>query len=478
MQSALTRSRLTPTLGFAAACLFIAAGQAAALELVGYVPNYRMTSTNYVNNILPRQLELLDEVRYFGITVNSNGSGALTTNATHLANIQKLKSLIDAIPEPNRPRLDITLGGWQTSDGFATIAGDAAKRDALAQNIAALLDQTGATAVDLDWEHPVGGTQLNNYATTLQRIKQEVGSDRRVYGTVEPTKFLPASVFAGPNAIDGTSLMTYDLGWWANDGADTNRGEHALPQYAADSLSAWTDPPGTSNKRPYVFASWGKGLPTDRLGIGLPFYGRTIGTSQAPQSGNAVSYADLATGGQSSPLGENYFTYQGQTYWVPGPSEVADRVELAVEKGLHNIIIWELFHDLDPSHQDSLLRTAFDTRQSLLAVPGDFDSNGNVDSADYDIWRETFGSQAELQADGNDDGIVDAADYVVWRRQMSSAAGAVAIHAVPEPLTPWSLFAIIPLINAPRALNRKRSILALDFRHGESTTPPSTLDLS
>ena len=237
------------------------AGQAAALDLVGYVPNYRMTSTNYVNNILPRQIALLDEVRYFGITVNSNGSGALTTNATHLANIQKLKSLIDAIPEPNRPRLDITLGGWQMSDGFAAIAGDAAKRDALAQNIAALLDQTGATAVDLDWEHPVGGTQLNNYATTLQRIKQEVGNERHVYGTVEPTKFLPASVFTGPNAIDGTSLMTYDLGWWANDGADTNRGEHALPQYAADALSAWTDPPGTSNKRPYVFASWGKGLP-------------------------------------------------------------------------------------------------------------------------------------------------------------------------------------------------------------------------
>ena len=261
MQSSLARSRQLPTLGFAAVCFFIAAGQAAALDLVGYVPNYRMTSTNYVNNILPRQIALLDEVRYFGITVNSNGSGALTTNATHLANIQKLKSLIDAIPEPNRPRLDITLGGWQMSDGFAAIAGDAAKRDALAQNIAALLDQTGATSVDLDWEHPTGGTQLNNYATTLQRIKQEVGSERHVYGTVEPTKFLPASVFAGPNAIDGTSLMTYDLGWWANDGADTNRGEHALPQYAADALSAWTDPPGTSNKRPYVFASWGKGLP-------------------------------------------------------------------------------------------------------------------------------------------------------------------------------------------------------------------------
>jgi GH18 family chitinase len=450
--------RLLQFLGCAAVCSCFAGNPAVALDLIGYVPNYRMTSSNYVNNVLPRQLALLDEVRYFGITVNNNGSGALTTNATHLANIQKLKSLIDAIPEPDRPRLDITLGGWQMSDGFATIAADAAKRDALAQNIAALLDQTGATAVDLDWEHPSGSTQLNNYAAMLQRIKQEIGDDRRVYATVEPTKFLPASAFVGENAIDGASLMTYDLGWWANDGADTNRGEHSLPQYATDAIGAWTDPPGTTNKRPYVFGSWGKGLPEEQLGIGLPFYGRTIGTSQAPQSGNAVSYADLATGGQVAPLGENYFTYQGQTYWVPGPGAVADRVEYAIEKGLENVIIWELFHDLDPSHQQSLLRTAYETRQNLIAVPGDFNGDGSVSAADYDVWRATFGSQNQLQADGNDDGIVDAADYVLWRRQMSSAA--LAAHAVPEPFTFWSLFADILLIKARYALNRKRCAFA------------------
>jgi GH18 family chitinase len=444
---------------YAAVCLLAVGEPAAALDLVGYVPSYRMNSANYVTNILPRQIALLDEIRYFGITVHSNGTGALTTNATHLANIQKLKSLVDALPAANRPRLDITLGGWQMSDGFATIAADAVKRDALARNIAALLNQTGATAVDLDWEHPSGNTQLNNYAAMLQRIKQEIGDDRRVYATVEPARFLPASAFAGENAIDGASLMTYDLGWWANDGSDTNRGEHSLQQYAVDAVGAWTDPLGTANKRPYVFASWGKGLPEERLGIGLPFYGRTIGTIQAPQSGDAVSYADLTTGGQSAPLGENYFTYQGQTYWVPVPGAVADRVEYAVEKGLAHIIIWELFHDLDPNHQNSLLRTAYETRQNLLAMPGDFDGDGDVNAADYDFWRQTFGSQDQLDADGNGDGAIDAADYVMWRRHMSSASGVLSAHAVPEPITFWLSFALL-LISAYYGLNRKRFLFA------------------
>ena len=188
--------------------------------------------------------------------------------------------------------------------------------------------------------------------------------------------------------------------------------------------------PAPSNKRPYVFASWGKDLPEDRLGIGLPFYGRTIGTSQSPQSGTAVSYADLATGGQSSPLGENYFTYQGQTYWVPGPSEVADRVEFAVEKGLKNIIIWELFHDLDPSHQDSLLRTAYDTRQNLLAVPGDFDGDGNVDAADYDVWRARLDRKPNCRP--------TAMTTESWMPPTMSCGGAKCRAAQPEhsPSTP------------------------------------------
>jgi hypothetical protein len=350
-------------------CVYICGGAAArparAVDLVGYVPSYRMTSANYVNNVLPRQLVLLDEVRYFGITVHSDGSGALTTSETHLANVEKLRTIIDSLPESQRPRLDITLGGWQMSDGFAAIAADPAKRGVLAQNIAALLERTGATAVDLDWEHPTGGAQLNNYAATLQRIKQQVGSERRVYATVEPTKFLPAGTFAGPNAIDGVSLMTYDSGWWANDPADSNRGEHSLPQYALDAVQAWTDPAGTRNRRPHVFGSWGKNLPEESLGIGLPFYGRAIGTSQAPQSGAAVSYADLVNGGTSSPLGTNYFKYQGQTYWAPGPSVVADRVKLAHEQGLNHVILWELFHDLDPDNPRALLRVAFDTKHSL-----------------------------------------------------------------------------------------------------------------
>lgn len=66
-------------------------------------------------------------------------------------------------------------------------------------------------------------------------------------------------------------------------------------------------------------------------------------------------------------------------------------------------------------------------------LPGDYDGNGQIDPGDCQIWKETFGSRDQLQADGNHNGIVDSADYTIWRDAL--AAPTLLPHAaVPEPL--------------------------------------------
>ncbi|MCA9186996.1 MAG: hypothetical protein R3E01_05370 [Pirellulaceae bacterium] len=73
---------------------------------------------------------------------------------------------------------------------------------------------------------------------------------------------------------------------------------------------------------------------------------------------------------------------------------------------------------------------------TVTPLLGDYNKNGEVDAADYTIWKDNFGSTTSLDADGNANGEVDAADYTVWKDNFGATAGAAAsVSSVPEPAT-------------------------------------------
>jgi hypothetical protein len=74
------------------------------------------------------------------------------------------------------------------------------------------------------------------------------------------------------------------------------------------------------------------------------------------------------------------------------------------------------------------------------SLPGDYNGNGEVDAADYVVWRSALGSASDLAADGNGNGIIDSGDYDVWRGRYGAALQPASIgismsvgSAVPEP---------------------------------------------
>lgn len=101
---------------------------------------------------------------------------------------------------------------------------------------------------------------------------------------------------------------------------------------------------------------------------------------------------------------------------------------------------------------------SFDALIRPRARPGDADRDGDVDAADYDLWRARFGSTTELAADHNGNGVVDAADYTVWRHNVGSTVGPGAALAAPEPggllLAAISALAIIALYRPALASDR------------------------
>jgi hypothetical protein len=72
-------------------------------------------------------------------------------------------------------------------------------------------------------------------------------------------------------------------------------------------------------------------------------------------------------------------------------------------------------------------------------VPGDYDEDGNVDAADYVVWRKNLDTNNELPND-NDLGVpITTAHYALWRQNYGnnpppgSGAASGAASAVPEP---------------------------------------------
>ena len=150
------RLRWTLTLAAAIAGSWVA--PCCAVELIGYLPDYRMTSTSYVNNVLPAQLA--HARRGALLRHHRDGFRSADDDRDRPGQHQHDPTEDQPVAEADRPRLDITFGGAGEAASFAAVAQSSSLRTQLAQNINALLNQTGAVGVDIDWEHPAEGAEL------------------------------------------------------------------------------------------------------------------------------------------------------------------------------------------------------------------------------------------------------------------------------------------------------------------------------
>lgn len=90
---------------------------------------------------------------------------------------------------------------------------------------------------------------------------------------------------------------------------------------------------------------------------------------------------------------------------------------------------------------------ATDGVQLSVVSPGDYNGDGQVDAADYTVWRDQLGQSGQfLAADGNNDGIISELDYGTWvanygfNSNLNTAASldtasfdGTSVQTVPEP---------------------------------------------
>jgi hypothetical protein len=117
-----------------------------------------------------------------------------------------------------------------------------------------------------------------------------------------------------------------------------------------------------------------------------------------------------------------------------GSINLLDRAVWEEDNGL----FWELRADLNNDSildQKDILVWQQNYHDFSARLVGDYDQNGVVDLNDQTVWQQTNGSLYQLNADGNADGEVNMADYVVWRDHYRPSIGAATGSEVPEPGT-------------------------------------------
>jgi hypothetical protein len=75
---------------------------------------------------------------------------------------------------------------------------------------------------------------------------------------------------------------------------------------------------------------------------------------------------------------------------------------------------------------------------SVAGLLGDYNHNGDIDAADYILWRKSMSQTGNaLAADGNRNGVIDSGDFNFWRGNYGTVAagsgGNGSASAIPEP---------------------------------------------
>lgn len=86
----------------------------------------------------------------------------------------------------------------------------------------------------------------------------------------------------------------------------------------------------------------------------------------------------------------------------------------------------------------------FDVVHQTSGVQGDYNDDGEVNAADYTVWRDRHG-MSSITNEEVSPSTVDVADYLYWRERFGATtpggAGALAAAAVPEPAA-WTLLLV------------------------------------
>ncbi|PKV50176.1 putative secreted protein (Por secretion system target) [Aquimarina sp. MAR_2010_214] len=187
------------------------------------------------------------------------------------------KGLLE-LAHQNGVKVMASIGGWSMCKHFPEMAADPAKRARFIKDCKKLINM-GFDGIDLDWEYPGPFPGMNFTGTNADYVNFE-NLVQEIRNAIGPDKLITAAMAADPKKIEGFNwsklvstmdyfnMMTYDF-----NGGWSNKAGHNAPVYPYDGAEVpdfnWQS---TLNKLT------SKGVPSNKINFGVPFYGRGVVT--------------------------------------------------------------------------------------------------------------------------------------------------------------------------------------------------------
>lgn len=265
--------------------------------------------------------------------VNASFDGIRIDQDTKLTALAGLKAKNKSL------KILLAIGGWG-SGGFSEMARDEVKRKSFATDCKRVLNQYNIDGIDLDWEYPTSSgagiashpDDTKNFTLLARDIREAIGEDNLLTmasaGSAAYVDF-PAVI----KYLDFVNIMGYDYNVVPY---------HHSALFGGSPISPWM------NSSRAVESHLGKGIPAQKLVLGVPFYGRsdmTFSIAYKNIKGNSAlaSYTEKWDDIAKVPYyadsnGALVFSFDNET-------SIKLKCEYALFKNLRGIMCWEFNQD-------------------------------------------------------------------------------------------------------------------------------------
>jgi chitinase len=282
--------------------------------------------------------QYLTHVNYGFGHVNATFDGIRVEDPVRLRQISLMK-----IKYP-KLKILLSIGGWEGSNGYSQMGMSDELREKFAADCQRVVKAYKLDGIDIDWEYPTIAGPRNtaspydteNFTKLIRAVRAAIGTSK----LLSSTSLASATVINFHDVIqylDYVNVMTYDMG---------------IPPYHHASLyrSAIS---GTSTVDESIQTHLQSGVPTDKLNLGISFYGE--GARRIPHYVLLDRVVQLEGYNiKWDPIGKTPYLADAVTgnlvFSYENPASVVAKTKYAIEYNLRGIMIWEYAGDTHDKH--------------------------------------------------------------------------------------------------------------------------------